>query len=175
MLTATRVRLYPNEAQKALLEKHFGSCRFVYNYFLEKRDQYYITHKDAEKSSLNYMDTQNMLIELKKKYPWLYDINSQSLQMSLRFLDNAFKNFFHKNADHPKFRKKGKNDYFAIPQHVKIEKKRIQFPKFKEEKSFYRDRLWKLKEQNRFTLERMEQSQNYAIFQRIYTIKPIMY
>ena len=52
--------------------------------------------------------------------------------MSLRSLDNAFKNFFHKNADHPKFRKKGKNDYFAIPQHVMIEKKRIHFPKFKE-------------------------------------------
>jgi len=46
---------------------------------------------------------------------------------------------------------------------------------FKEEKSFYWDRLWKLKEQNRFTLERMKQSQNYAIFQRIYTIKVIMY
>jgi len=132
MLTATRVKLYPNKTQKALLEKHFGSCRFIYNYFLEKRDQYYITHKDAEKSSLNYMDTQNMLIELKKEYPWLYDTNSQSLQMSLRFLDNAFKNFFHKNADHPKFRKKGRDDYFAIPQHIKIKDNRIYFPKFKE-------------------------------------------
>jgi len=28
--------------------------------------------------------------------------------MSLRSLDNALKNFFHKNADHPKFRKKGR-------------------------------------------------------------------
>ncbi|MGC8547347.1 MAG: RNA-guided endonuclease InsQ/TnpB family protein, partial [Thermoplasmata archaeon] len=34
-----------------------------------------------------------MLIELKKKHPWLYEINSQSLQMSLRFLDNAFKRY----------------------------------------------------------------------------------
>ncbi len=77
---------------KILLEKHFGSCRFVYNYFLTKRDdEYYITHKDAEKSSLSYLNTQNMLIEL-KKHPWLYEVNSQSLQMSLRFLDNSFKN-----------------------------------------------------------------------------------
>ncbi|MGC8673024.1 MAG: helix-turn-helix domain-containing protein [Thermoplasmata archaeon] len=77
---------------KILLEKHFGSCRFVYNYFLAKRDEYYITHKDAEKSSLSNLNTQNMLIELKEKYLWLYEVNSQSLQMSLRFLDNAFKN-----------------------------------------------------------------------------------
>jgi len=132
MITATKVKLYPNEAQKVLLEKHFGSCRFVYNYFLNKRDEYYITHKDAKKASLNYLDTQNMLTELKKQYPWLYEVNSQSLQMSLRFLDNAFKNFFHKNADHPKFRKKGRDDYFAVPQYIKIKGNRIYFHKFKE-------------------------------------------
>ena len=115
MITATKVKLYPNEAQKVLLEKHFGSNRFVYNYFLAKRDEYYIAHKDSKKSSLNYLDTANMLTELKKQYPWLYEVNSQSLQMSLRSLDNAFKNFFHKNADHPEFRKKGRNDYCKRP------------------------------------------------------------
>ena len=130
MITATRMKLYPTEPQVVLLEKHFGSCRFIYNYFLKKRDEYYITHRDAEKSSLNYLDTANMLMELKKQYPWLYEINSQSLQMSLRFLDNAFKNFFHKNTDHPKFRKKGENDYFAVPQHIKIDRNRVYFPKF---------------------------------------------
>ncbi|WP_156778558.1 hypothetical protein [Thermoplasma acidophilum] len=69
---------------------------------------------------------------MKKEYPWLYEINSQSLLMSLRFLDNAFKNFFHKNAEHPKFKKKGKDDYFAVPQHVSIQGNRICFPKFSE-------------------------------------------
>jgi len=118
--------------QEVLLEKHFGSSRFVYNYFLNKRDEFYIIHRDAKKSSLSYLDTQNMLIELKKQYPWLYEANAQSLQMSLRFLDNAFNNFFHKNADHPKFRKKGKKDYFAVPQHIKIDNNRIYFPKFSE-------------------------------------------
>lgn len=73
-----------------------------------------------------------MLIELKKQYPWLYEFNAQSLQQSLLFLDKAFKNFFHKNAYHPKFRKKGKNDYFAIPQFIRIENNRIYFHKFKE-------------------------------------------
>lgn len=130
MITATKIKLYPNENQQILLERHFGSCRFVYNYFLKKRDEYYVTHKDAEKSSLNYFDTQKMLTDLKKEYPWLYEINSQSLQMSLRFLDNAFKNFFHKNADHPKFKKKGKDDYFAIPQYISMKGNRIFFPKF---------------------------------------------
>ncbi|WP_048161566.1 hypothetical protein [Thermoplasma acidophilum] len=50
--------------------------------------------------------------------------------MPSRFLDNAFKNFFHKNADHPKFKKKGMDDYFAVPQHIRIKENRIAFPKF---------------------------------------------
>ncbi len=29
MIKALKVRLYPNEEQKILLEKHFGACRFV--------------------------------------------------------------------------------------------------------------------------------------------------
>jgi putative transposase len=74
--------------------------------------------------------------------------------MSLRSLDNAFKNLFHKNADHPKFRKKGKNDYFAITQHVKIEKKRIHFLKFKEGIYFKgsKERVKEIKEINKIII-----------------------
>jgi len=32
-----------------------------------------------------------MLVKLKKGHPWLYEVNLQSLRMSLRFPDNAFK------------------------------------------------------------------------------------
>ncbi len=56
-----------------------------------------------------------MLIDLKKQYSWLYEVNSQLLQMSSRFLDNVFEAFFHGNADDPKFKKKGKGAYFAVP------------------------------------------------------------
>ncbi len=29
-----KYRIYPNKEQTELLNKHFGSCRFVFNYFL---------------------------------------------------------------------------------------------------------------------------------------------
>lgn len=35
MNKAYKFRLYPNAAQKELLEQHFGAIRFIYNYFLE--------------------------------------------------------------------------------------------------------------------------------------------
>lgn len=35
MNRAYKFRLYPNASQRELFEKHFGSVRFIYNYFLE--------------------------------------------------------------------------------------------------------------------------------------------
>jgi len=88
--------------------------------------------------------------------------------MSLRFLDNAFKNFLHKNADHPKFRKKGEKDYFAIQQHVKIEKKRIHFPKFKEGIYFKgsKERLKEIKEINQIIITRDAWEYFCSIFEK---------
>ncbi len=34
MIYGNRYRIYPNKDQKVLLEKHIGSCRFVYNKLL---------------------------------------------------------------------------------------------------------------------------------------------
>jgi len=64
MIAAAVVKLYPNEKQKVPLEKDFGSSRFVYNRFLARRDEYYITHKDAGRASFNYLDAANILTEL---------------------------------------------------------------------------------------------------------------
>lgn len=38
---AYKYRLYPNNEQKVLIEKHIGSCRFIYNYALAKKVKAY--------------------------------------------------------------------------------------------------------------------------------------
>lgn len=58
-----KFRLYPNTVQSELLAKHFGSARFVYNYFLNQRkEQYRLTGK-----SDNYYAQAKTLTSLKKK------------------------------------------------------------------------------------------------------------
>ena len=42
---AYKYRLYPNEEQKVLIAKHLGSCRFIYNYALDKKVRAYQTDK----------------------------------------------------------------------------------------------------------------------------------
>jgi len=41
-----RYRLYPTEDQKILLEKHFGCCRWVYNWGLEYKTKLYKETKE---------------------------------------------------------------------------------------------------------------------------------
>jgi putative transposase len=133
MIKTLKVRLYPNEKQKILLEKHFGSCRFVWNYFLELRTRYYAESKAKGKpQGLNYFKTCKLLTELKKEKEWLYEVSNPSLQWALRKLDNAFTAFFRRNANYPRFKSKKDSQYFIVPSRVKATQTRIIIPKFLE-------------------------------------------
>lgn len=130
MLKSYKYKLKPNEEQIVLLNKHFGSVRFVYNYFLNERKLEYETNKQQ----LNYYDNAKSLTNLKKteEFNWLNDVNSQSLQVSLKNLEGSYNNFFKKRSKFPKFKsKKGKNT-FTIPQFVKVKNGKLFIPKFKD-------------------------------------------
>lgn len=127
-----KIRLYPNKEQKILLEKHFGCARFVYNHFLNVRNVEYKTNK----VNMSYYDTANDLSVLKKngEFTFLNEVNSQSLQWSLRFLDIAFRNFFRGQTKFPNFKKKSNNQSFKVPVNstFKLKNNKIIIPKFKE-------------------------------------------
>jgi putative transposase len=75
-------RIYPTASQQALLARHFGHNRFIWNRFLGIRKQFYEENKDSDvKKGLNYNDTAKLLTELKsaEDYEWLNEANSQSL------------------------------------------------------------------------------------------------
>jgi putative transposase len=131
-----KFRLYPNKNQEILLDKHFGSIRFVYNLFLDKRTKFYLEAKEKQlsKKTLTYIDCSKELTQIKqqKETEWLNEINSQSLQHSLKHLDGAFNSFFKKLAKYPRFKSKKNKQSFRIPQFISICSNKIYFPKFKE-------------------------------------------
>ena len=130
ILKSYRYRLEPTEEQKVLLNKHFGSTRFIYNHFLnEKNNQY----KETKKSD-NYNKQAEKLTCLKneERTLWLNEVNSQCLQQSLKNLETAFKNFFKKTSKYPKFKSKKSKNSFRVPQFIKVIDGRIFVPKFKE-------------------------------------------
>ena len=111
MEKAYKYRIYPNKAQKQLIHKTFGSCRFVYNYYLAKRIELY----KQDKSTMNYYACSNDLKRLKQEFEWLKEIDSVSIQSSIKDLDSAYQNFFREikkgntNQGFPKFKSKKNN------------------------------------------------------------------
>jgi putative transposase len=126
-----KFRIYPNKKQEILLAKHFGANRFVFNYYLNKRKESYLS---VDKKFLNYYDNANDLTQLKKNedYIWLKEINSQSLQSGLRNLDTSYNRFFRKQTKFPRYKSKYNKQSFKIPQNVSIKDNKLSIPKFKE-------------------------------------------
>ena len=125
-----KFRLYPTKEQTELLAKHFGCARFVYNYFLNQRqEQYRLTGK-----SDSFYDECKALTTLKKheETAWLKEVNAQSLQFALKCLDVAYTNFFKKRAKYPNFKSKHSKNSFTAPQFSYIDGNRLFIPKFKE-------------------------------------------
>ena len=120
-----KVRIYPNEEQKILLEKTFGCARFIYNYFLNLNTKLY----EFYKINLSYNNSSKVLTELKKQKTWLKQIDCVSLQQTLRDLDRAYQNFFTGKSKYPNFKKKqGKNSY-RTNRNIKINNRYITIPK----------------------------------------------
>ena len=63
------------------------------------------------------------------EYAWLKEVNSHSLQQSLRNLDTAYNNFINKRADFPTFKRKHGDQSFHVPQHLSLDGDRLTIPK----------------------------------------------
>lgn len=129
---AYKFRLYPNKLQEDLLQKHFGHCRFIYNHFLAVK----IKHYKETKKTITWVDLANQLPALKSEFDWLSEVGSQSLQQSIRNLDNAYTAFFRSGAGFPKFKSKHKSrNSFVVPQtnnNIKLDytSNKLTIPKF---------------------------------------------
>ena len=114
---AYKYRLYPNKQQEVLLAKHFGCCRFIYNYALDKKVKAY----QKDKTNLSRFDIQADLPKMKKseEYKWLSEVNSLSLQAALANLDSAFVKFFREKKGFPNFKSKkaSKQSFFHTAKH----------------------------------------------------------
>ncbi len=128
-MKAYRYRLYPSEDQKVMLAKHFGSCRFVWNYFLDLNNKSYA--ETGKGSNYNRMSKELSHLKKHEEYQWLKETNAQSLQQSLMHLETAFKKFFKKLAEEPVFKGKHKRQSFTVPQAFKVIENLLYIPKFK--------------------------------------------
>ena len=100
----------------------------MYNRALVYQNEQYEKDKSFK---FSYTKLANLLPEWKQEFPWLKDCNAQVLQQSLKDLESAFRNFFEKRSDFPRFKHKGSKESFRFPQGFKLEQQnnRIYLPK----------------------------------------------
>ena len=123
-----KFELKPNGMQIQLMKQFCGCARYVYNRTLSLERSLY---KKDNKHSFKYAEAVNRLPEWKKKNPFLKECHSQVLQQSLKDLDQAYLNFFRKQANFPRYKKKFQQDSIRFPQGVELDeaKQQIRLPK----------------------------------------------
>ena len=129
MEKAYKFRIYPNRQQEELINKTFGCCRFIYNRYLAKRIELYENNKET----YSYKQCSSDLTSLKKELVWLKEVDSISLQSSLKDLETAYKKFFKENIGFPKFKSKKTNKFSYKTKYtngnIEYSGKHIKLPK----------------------------------------------
>ena len=85
---ALKLRIYPSNEQKVLIEKTFGCCRKLYNEHLQERNEFYIDNILPIKSKATKQEINEVYKTFKPKtekewkviYPYLADVSSCALQ-----------------------------------------------------------------------------------------------
>ena len=127
---AYKLRIFPTDSQRELIEKTFGCTRYIYNNFLAERKNKY----EESKTKVHVYEQLKELTDLKSEKEWLREIDSCALQACVYNLDDAFQKFFKGNG-YPKFRAKGvhesfrTNNTFNTYKNKKYESIRIDFNK----------------------------------------------
>ena len=117
-LQAFKFELMPNGEQLRNMRRYAGSSRFVYNRALALQKENY----EAGNKFISYVSMAANLPVWKRETgtAWLKYTPSQALQHALKDLEKAYKNFFAKRADFPRFKRKGSGDSFRYPEPKQI-------------------------------------------------------
>lgn len=110
MLVTYKTEIDPNPKQIIKIKQTIGVCRFIYNFYISENQK---AHKQSEKFITAYSFSKwlnNEFIPNNPEYSWIKDVSSKSIKQSIVYGEKAFKKFFKKKANFPRFKKKNKSN-----------------------------------------------------------------
>ena len=141
MMRSYKIEINPTIEQENQILKTMGVCRFLYNLYIQKQQEYY---KENNKFlTANEFDQWYRKEFITDETNWITEVSSKARKQSILDCEKAFKRFFKKQANFPKFKKRGKNEcsvYFCrtdLKTKIKYNRHNIKLPllgwmKFKE-------------------------------------------
>ena len=133
MLKSFKTEINPTPEQKVRINKTIGTCRYVYNFYLDYNK---CLHDKGEK----FMTGKSFSVWLNNEYIpnnpdkiWIKEVSSKAVKKSIENGCTAFTRFFKHQSGFPKFKKKGKSDvkmYFVKnnPKDCTCERHRLNIP-----------------------------------------------
>ena len=132
-MRAYKTEINPTEEQKRIIHQTIGVCRYVYNFYLAHNKEVY----EKEKRFVSGMDfskwLNNEFLPNNQEFLWIKQAGSKAVKQSIMNAEIAFKRFFEKQSDFPKFKKRGKSNVkMYFPKNNKtdwtIERHKIKVP-----------------------------------------------
>ena len=133
MLKSFKTEINPTVEQKIKINKTIGTCRYVYNFYLDHNKT---LHDKDEK----FMTGKSFSVWLNNEYIpnnpdkiWIKEAYSKAVKKSIEDGCTAFTRFFKHQSAFPNFKKKGKSDvkmYFVKnnPKDCRCERHRLNIP-----------------------------------------------
>lgn len=133
MLLGFKTELKLNNRQRTLLAQHAGCARHAYNWGLNLTKQILDHNRANPNSKVRFpsaIDLHKWLVAMvKSEHTWYYKSSKCAPQYALRALREAWDRCFKGTSDHPKFKKKGRNDSFTLDGTIKVvDHHKIQVP-----------------------------------------------
>ena len=97
MYKVCKIRIYPNKAQIGIITKTLGTCRYVYNLYLEYNQKIY-KEKGEFLSAYEFSKILNKLKKNEPRYQWISDVSSKAIKDTIMTAEKAFKRFFKKKG-----------------------------------------------------------------------------
>lgn len=129
LIRGYKVKIHPNKEQQILMNKTFGCARFAYNWTLNKQleafnnGQKFISEGELRKEFTNFKKDMKANGE-----DWLYEIPNNATKQAIKDCFRAYKNFFNKKSQRPKFKSKkhSKLSFYNDTYKIKIFSNKIQ-------------------------------------------------
>lgn len=129
-----KIEIDPTKDQLIKINKTFGVCRFIYNFYITKNKEVYETSKKFMTAYDFSKWLNNEFLPNNPEYCWIKEVSTKATKQSMLDGESSFKKFFKKQTKFPKYKKRSHNTKFTVPKNNKtdcaLERHRVNIPTF---------------------------------------------
>ena len=106
MQKSFKTEINPTDEQKLKIRRTIGTCRYVYNFYLDQNRKRYEKGEKFMSGKSFSVWLNNEYLPQNPEYAWIKEVSSKSVKHSIEDACTAFSRFFHHQRGFPRYKKK---------------------------------------------------------------------